>query len=155
MERALAGSAPQRPERDFAFEFDQPSFLTLGAGYEKRPRLSGGAYHSMLRRIEDFLDEPTKKALVERERRAARLLEVDDNVSAIIEKLKARGLTSPYLRPFVVARVNPIRFSTSTEFDFDDVLDRMARAASKFKIDKVKQEDVVRAGGGAGAEEEE
>ena len=66
-----------------------------------------------------------------------------------MEKLKARGLTSPYLRPFVVARVNPIRFSTSTEFDFDDVLDRMRRAAAKFKIDRVKQEDVVRAGGAA------
>jgi hypothetical protein len=54
----------------------------------------------------------------------------------------------------VVARVNPIRFSTSTEFDFDDVLDRMARSAAKFKIDKVKQEDVVRAGGASEAEEE-
>jgi len=154
MERALAGSSPQRVERDFAFEFDQPSFLTLGAAYEQRPRLSGGAYNPILRRIDDFLDEPVNKALRERERRAARLLEVDDHVSAIIEKLKARGLTSPYLRSFVVARVNPIRFSTSTEFDFDDVLDRMDRAASKFKIEKVKQEDVVRAGGGAPEEED-
>jgi ParB family chromosome partitioning protein len=154
MERALAGSAPQRLERDFAFEFDQPSFLTLGAAYEKRPRLSGGAYNPILRRIDDFLDEAVSKALRERERRAAQLLEADDQVSGIIEKLKARGLTSPYLRSFVVARVNPIRFSTSTEFDFDDVLDRMQRAASKFKIDKVKQEDVVRAGGGAPEEED-
>ena len=154
MERALAGSSPQRVEREFAFEFDQPSFLTLGAAYEKRPRLSGGAYNPILRRIDDFLDEPVNKALRERERRAARLLEVDDHVGGIIEKLKARGLTSPYLRSFVVARVNPIRFSTSTEFDFDDVLDRMDRAASKFKIEKVKQEDVVRAGGGAAEEED-
>jgi ParB family chromosome partitioning protein len=154
MERALAGSSPQRVERAFAFEFDQPSFLTLGAAYEKRPRLSGGAYNPILRRIDDFLDEPVSKALRERERRAARLLEVDDHVSGIIEKLKARGLTSPYLRSFVVARVNPIRFSTSTEFDFNDVLDRMDRAASKFKIEKVKQEDVVRAGGGAPEEED-
>jgi ParB family chromosome partitioning protein len=154
MERALAGSSPQRVERDFAFEFDQPAFLTLGAAYEKRPRLSGGAYNPILRRIDDFLDEPVNKALRERERRAGRLLEVDDHVSAIIEKLKARGLTSPYLRSFVVARVNPIRFSTSTDFDFDDVLDRMDRATSKFKIDKVKQEDVVRAGGGAPEEED-
>ena len=154
MERALAERTPQRRERDFAFEFDQPAFLTLGAAYEKRPRLSGGAYNPILRRIEDFLDEAVNKALRERERRAARLLTVDDHVGGIIEKLKARGLTSPYLRSFVVARVNPIRFSTSTEFDFDDVLDRMERAASKFKIEKVKQEDVVRAGGGAAEEED-
>jgi len=154
MERALAGSARDRQEREFSFEFDQPAFLTLGAAYEQRPRLSGGAYHSMLRRIEDFLDEPVNRALRERERRAAKLLAADDDVSAIVEKLKSRGLTSPYLRPFVVARVNPIRFSTSTEFDFDDVLDRMRRAAAKFKIDRVKQEDVVRAGGAPEAEDE-
>ncbi len=147
MERALAESAGGRIEREFTFEFDQPAFLTLGAAYEQRPRLSGGAYHSMLRRIEDFLDLPMPRALRERERRAAALLAADDDVSAIVDKLKARGLTSPYLRPLVVARVNPIRFSSSTEFDFDDVLDRMRRAAAKFKIDRVKQEDVVRAGG--------
>ena len=143
MERALAESAGGRVEREFTFEFDQPAFLTLGAAYEQRPRLSGGAYHSMLRRIEAFLDEPMPRALRERERRAATLLAADDDVSAIVERLKARGLTSPYLRPFVVARVNPIRFSTSTEFDFDDVLDRMRRAAAKFKIDR-------RAAGGGG-----
>jgi ParB family chromosome partitioning protein len=155
MERALADSSPNRQEREFAFEFDQPAFLTLGAAYEQRPRLSGGAYHSMLRRIEEFLDEPVNRALRERERRAGKLLAVDDDVSAIIQKLKTRGLTSPYLRPFVVARVNPIRFSTSTEFDFDDVLERMQRAAAKFKVDRVKQEDVVRAGGGGAPEEDE
>jgi ParB family chromosome partitioning protein len=154
MARALGDSSPQRREREFAFEFDQPSFLTLGAAYEKRARLSGGAYHSMLRRIEDFLDEPMAKAVRERERRAARLLAADDDVTAIVAKLKAKGLTSPYLRPFVVARVNPIRFSTSTEFDFDDVLDRMQKAAGKFKIEKIKQEDVVRAGGGTAEEED-
>ena len=64
-----------------------------------------------------------------------------------MEKLKKKGFTSPYLRPFVIARVNPIRFSTSTEFDFDDVMERMSKSAGKFNVDRVKQEDVVRAGG--------
>jgi ParB family chromosome partitioning protein len=155
MERALAQSAASRAERTFAFEFDQPAFLTLGAAYEERPRLGGGAYHPLLRRVEDFLDEPLPRALKERERRAGKLLAVDDDVSGLVQKLKARGLTSPYLRPFVVARINPIRFSTSTEFDFDDVIDRMRRAAGKFKVEKIRQEDVVRAGGGAPEEAEE
>lgn len=153
MERALAGSAGDRAERAFAFEFDQPAFLTLGAAYEQRPRLSGGAYHPLLRRIDDFLDDKLPKALAERERRASKLLAIDDLVSGIADKLKARGLTSPYLRPFVVARINPIRFSTSSEFDFDDVLERMRKAADKFKVEKIRQEDVVRAGGGAGEED--
>jgi ParB family transcriptional regulator, chromosome partitioning protein len=154
MERALAETPSTKHEKDYAFEFDQPSFLTLGAAYEKRPRLSGGSYQSMLRRIEDFLDERMTAALKERERRAAKLLAADDDVTAIIEKLKAKGFTSPYLRSFVVSRVNPIRFSTSTEFDFDDVLERMRKAAAKFKVDRIRQEDIVRAGGAPDEEED-
>ena len=154
MLRALAGAAPSsRTEREYAFEFDQPSFLTLGAAYETRPRLSGGAYAPMLRRVEDFFDDRLPAALRERERRASRLVAVDNEVNGIVEKLKARGLTSPYLRPFVVARINPIRFSTAEEFDFDDVMERMRRAAGRFKVDRVRQQDLVRAGGAPDEEE--
>jgi ParB family transcriptional regulator, chromosome partitioning protein len=154
MLRALGDARSPRTEREFAFEFDQPSFLTLGAAYEQRPRVSGGAYHSVLRRIDDFLDERVSRAIQERERRAALLLSIDDEVTRIVEKLKKRGLTSPYLRPFVVARINPIRFSKSTEFDFDDVLRRMEKSAAKFNVDRIRQEDVVRAGGGPAEAEE-
>jgi ParB family transcriptional regulator, chromosome partitioning protein len=148
MLRALADERSGSTERELAFEFDHPSFLTLGAAYEQRPRLSGGAYNPVLRRIDEFLDERLPRALKERTRRAGLILAIDDHVTAIVAKLKARGFTSPYLRPFVVARINPIRFSTSTEFDFDDVLGRMQKSAGKFNVEKVRQEDVVRAGGG-------
>jgi ParB family chromosome partitioning protein len=147
MLRALADEQRSRQEREFTFEFEQPAFLTLGATYESRPRLGGGAYHPLLRRSDDYLDEPLPKALKERTRRAGLVLEIDDAVTAIVTKLKKRGFTSPYLRPFVVARINPIRFSKSTEFDFDDVMGRMQKSADKFNVDKVRQEDVVRTGG--------
>jgi ParB family transcriptional regulator, chromosome partitioning protein len=153
MLRALADEQSSKTEREFAFEFDQPAFLTLGAAYEERPRLSGGAYHSLLRRIDEFLDERLPRALKERSRRAALILAIDNEVGSIVEKLKKRGFTSPYLRPFVVARINPIRFSTSTEFDFDEVLGKMQKNAAKFNVDKIRQEDVVRAGGGPVEEE--
>jgi ParB family chromosome partitioning protein len=154
MLRALAGARTGKTEREFVFEFDQPAFLTLGAAYEQRPRLSGGAYHSLLRRIDDFLDDRLPAALRERERRAGRVLAIDDQVGKIVDRLKKKGLTSPYLRPFVVARINPIRFSTSTEFDFDNVLDRMETSAGKFNVDKIRQEDVVRVGGAPADAEE-
>ena len=155
MLRALADERSESIERELAFEFDQPSFLTLGAAYEQRPRLSGGAYNPVLRRIEDFLDERLPRALKERTRRAGLILAIDDHVTAIVGKLKARGFTSPYLRPFVVARINPIRFSTSTEFDYGDVLGRMQKNAAKFNVERVRQEDVVRAGGGPAGDAEE
>jgi len=148
MLRALADEDRSREERELAFEFEQPAFLTLGAAYESRPRLGGGAYHALLRRIDDFLGEPLARALKERTRRAALILAIDDAVGTIVDKLKKRGFTSPYLRSFVVARINPIRFSKSTEFDYDDVLGRMKKNAEKFNVERVRQEDVVRAGGG-------
>ena len=152
MARALADASDQR-ESDFAFEFEQPAFLTLGICYEERPRLSGGAYQSILRRVDEFLDRPIKQAIKERERRGLKILKLDDAVSAAVEKLKARGLTSPYLKPFVVARVNYTRFSKATSFDFDETLDKIIASASKFNVDRVKQEDVVKAGGGPPMEE--
>ena len=148
MLRALAEEQRERTERDFAFEFEQPAFLTLGAAYEDRPRLSGGAYQSVLRRIDEFVDDKLPRALKERVRRGELILALDDQVGSIVDKLKKRGFTSPYLRPFVIARINPIRFSTASEFDFDDVLGRMQKNAAKFNVDKIRQEDVVRAGGG-------
>ena len=70
-----------------------------------------------------------------------------------MERLKARGLTSPYLRSFVVARVNYTRFSKADSFDFDEALDKITASASKFNVDRIKQEDVAKAGGGPPDEE--
>jgi ParB family chromosome partitioning protein len=156
MARALAGGKPSKDEKEssFAFEFEQPAFLTLGTCYEERPRLSGGAYQPILRRVDEFLDEPMSGALKERQRRGRKILKLDDAVTAAVEKLKAKGLTSPYLKPFVVARVNYTRFSKATSFDFDETLDKIIASAQKFNVDRVSQQDVAKAGGGAPPEEE-
>ena len=60
---------------------------------------------------------------------------------------EGQGLTSPYLKPFVVSRVNYTRFSKATSFDFDEALDKIIASAPKFNVDRVKQEDVAKAGG--------
>ena len=140
-------------ESEFAFEFEQPAFLTLGSCYEERPRFSGGAYQSILRRVDVFLDEPMSAAIKERDRRGKKILKLDDAVGIAVEKLKAKGLTSPYLKAFVVSRVNFTRFSKATSFDFDETLDKIIASAVKFNAEKVKQEDVAKSGGGAPDEE--
>src|SRR6266851_141867 len=151
MARALAGAKTSREDDEsaFAFEFEQPAFLTLGSAYEERPRLSGGAYQPILRRVDEFLDEPIAKALKERDRRGRKILKLDDAVTAAVEKLKAKGLTSPYLKPFVVARVNFTRFSKTASFDFDATLDKIIASAQKFNVDRVNQQDVAKSGSGA------
>jgi ParB family chromosome partitioning protein len=82
------------------------------------------------------------------------VLRLDDAVSAVVEKLKKKGLTSPYLRSFVVSRVNYTRFSKAPTIDFDEAFDKITASAEKFNIDRVRQEDVVKAGGGPPDEEE-
>ena len=88
------------------------------------------------------------------DRRAKKILKLDDAVSAAVEKLKAKGLTSPYLKPFVVARVNYTRFSKATSFDYDETLDKIIASAQKFNTEKINQQDVAKAGGGPPPEED-
>jgi ParB family chromosome partitioning protein len=136
-------------EETYALEFEEPAFITLGLCYEARPRFSGGAYHPVLKRVEGFLAQPFPDAMSIRQQRAKTLLALDDAIVRQVEVLKANGLTSPYLKSFVVARVNPLRFrpKDATPLSFDDALDRMLQAAQKFNPDKIKLDDLAKSGG--------
>jgi hypothetical protein len=61
-------------------------------------------------------------------------------------------LVSPYLRTFVVARINPLRWMKGDAPPADEVLKTMLSRISTFKIDKVRPQDLV---GMAGAPAEE
>jgi ParB family chromosome partitioning protein len=140
-----AGTDPREPE--LALEFEEPALVTLGFAYEQRPRLSGGAYHPILRKVDAWLDEKLSRAAAERERRAGVLLAFDDAVSGAVERLKARGFQSPYLKAFVVARVNPLRFMKGAPPPFDDLVAQMTRRAAGMDPAKVRSEDLARSGG--------
>lgn len=147
MARSLADAGSDRAEKDFSFEFEEPALLTLGLCYEARPRFSGGSYHGLLRASDAFLDLPLAEALTHREAQAARLLELDDRVTEIAAALKARGFESPFLKPFVVARLNPLRFRKGAQMAVDDVLDRMLDAARSFDVGRVRPDQIARTGG--------
>jgi ParB family chromosome partitioning protein len=137
----------QRKESEFALEFEEPSLVTLGFCYQERGRLSGGAYSPALKKVDSFLDLPLREALPERVRRAKVVLDFDEAVSAAVEKLKARGLTSPYLKAFVVARVNPLRFMKGKPPPFDELFEIMIRRARGMDPAKIRGEDVAKSGG--------
>jgi ParB family chromosome partitioning protein len=143
----LARLWPDAREDEHALEFEEPALCTLGFAYHERGRLSGGAYQPILKRIDSFLKEPLSKSISERERRAQVLLEFDDAVGQAVEKLKARGLTSPYLKAFVVARVNPLRFMKGAAPPFDELMATMTKRARGMDPDKVKPQDLARSGG--------
>jgi len=136
-------------EDTYALEFEEPALITLGLCYEERPRFSGGAYHPVLKRVEAFFKAPLSTAIGSRRARARRVLDLDDAVVKQVDALKAKGLTSPYLKSFVVARVNPLRFrpKEAPPLEFDEAFDRMTQALAKFNPDKVKVDDLAKSGG--------
>jgi ParB family chromosome partitioning protein len=102
-----------------------------------------------VRRLEKFLDEPLSNALKSHEKHAGMLQELDENVAEVMRKLKERGFVSPYLRAFVVARINPLRFMQGEPPALEEVLKTMIQRAAKFNTEKVKQEDLASTGGAA------
>jgi ParB family chromosome partitioning protein len=147
MARSLAEAGSDRSERDMAFEFEEAALITLGLCYEARPRFSGGSYHGILRATDDFLDKPLAEALEIRKQHAERLVALDDAVTKLAADLKARGFESPYLKAFVVARLNPLRFQRGAKLGFDEVLDRMMASAEKFDAGAVRADQIARAAG--------
>lgn len=136
-------------EETYALEFEEAALITLGLCYLERPRFSGGAYHPILRRSDEFLKKPLRTALESRHIRSRAVMELDDIVVEKVAALKTKGLTSPYLKSFVVARCNPIRFrpKDAAPLGFDEVMDRMTKAAQKMNVEKIKVEDLAKSGG--------
>lgn len=136
-----------RPESEFVSYLEEAALVTLGLCYERVPRFGGGAYHPILRRLESFTDEPLRAAVKDHERHAAMVLDLDEKVAAAVKKLKERGLVSPYLRSFVVARINPLRWIKGDAPALEDVLKTMRERAAKFKVENIKAQDLAGAAG--------
>ena len=149
MARALARREPRAKESDFAAQFESAEFLTLGILYAKDARFAGGAYGSFLKKVDRFADRTLAVSLREREGYAARLREIDTQVRKIVKALESRGFKSPYLRAFVVARINPVRFhrakagDTKPAMPIAAALTRMTAAAKNFDVAKVRSSDLA------------
>jgi ParB family transcriptional regulator, chromosome partitioning protein len=143
----LLAQTEDRAEEEFEVEFEEPALLTIGLCYQENGRFAGGAYHPVLRRAEKWLRSPLAKALETRRERASRVLELDAAVTDAMKRLKERGFDSPYLRPFVVARINPLRFKRGGDPDVDETLDTMLAAARRFDAGRVRADQVAKVGG--------
>jgi ParB family chromosome partitioning protein len=159
MARSLTKRHGGAKESQYTTEFEAAELLTLGIVYEKSSRFAGGAYSSFLKKVDRFGERTLAVSLREREGHASRLLEIDARAKKIIETLQARGFKSPYLRNYVVARINPVRFHKAKKGDtkppmpLAQALTRMAAAAKNFKIESVSNRDLAWVAVGAGAQE--
>ncbi len=140
-------------EKDFELELDEPSLVTIGFAYEARPRISGGAYVSVLKRVDEWVDGTLKEAIAERRRRAELVVHLDDAVNEAIKRLEAGGLKSPFLRAFVVGRINPLRFIKGDLPSFDELLETMTTRATKLDGSKISSTDLAATSGAAPEED--
>lgn len=134
-------------EKDFEVELEEPGLVTIGFAYEGKGRLSGGAYMPVLKKVDAWIDGPLKDAIEERKRRAQLVLTLDEAVDGAIARLKEAGLTSPYLRAFVVGRINPLRFIKGDPPSLDELMATMTKRASGMDAGKIKPTDIAASGG--------
>jgi ParB family chromosome partitioning protein len=159
MARSLAERQSQAKELQFTAEFEAPELITLGIVYEKSSRFAGGAYSAFLKKVDRFSDRTLVASLRERQDSASRLIEIDAQVKRLIASLQAKGFKSPYLRNYVVARINPVRFHKAKKGDtkppmpLAQALTRMAAAAKGFKLESVSNSDLAWVAVGAGGAE--
>jgi ParB family chromosome partitioning protein len=159
MARSLAKRDGQAKESKYAAQFEAPELITLGIVYEKNLRFGGGAYSAFLKKVDRFSERSLAASLREREGYAARLAEIDAAVRKIVTQLGARGFRSPYLRNYVVARLNPVRFHKAKKGDtrppmpLAAALTRMAAAARKFNLESVSSRDLAFVAAGAEAQD--
>jgi len=144
--RGLIEEDPRRPESQFAYYLEEASLVTMGLCYERNPKFAGGAYNPTVRKLTDFSDDSLASALKKHEKTADLLMELDEKVSAAVARLKAKGFVSPYLRTFVVSRINPLRFMKTLP-ELNDHLRSMRDRAAKFNTERVKQEDLANMAG--------
>jgi len=141
--RGLIEEDGSRKENEFAFYLEEAALVTTGFCYEKKPAFAGGAYFPILRRLEEFQDEPLRKTVKEHENLAGMVLDLEEKVADVVARLKERGLVSPYLRTFVVARINPLRWIKGDLPPVEQVLKTMKERAAKFNVEKVRPQDLA------------
>jgi ParB family chromosome partitioning protein len=99
--------------------------------------------------VDRFAARSLAKSLAERAGFASRLLEIDAQVKRIVKGLEGRGFRSPYLRNYVVARINPVRFHKAAKGDagppmaMGAALTRMAAAARRFDLASVRGSELA------------
>src|SRR5574341_17220 len=151
MFRGLLAEEPRKAEEDFAFQFEEAHFITLGLLYEKYPRFSGSVHAPILRRVDRFLKAALPKAYEERRHRAEVVEAADKLLTDIAARLKKRGILHPYVKNFVMARCNPLTRARKTLPPVDQTWEKVQAALETFDVDRIRTEDIARAAAFAAA----
>lgn len=130
-------------ETDYAFQFEEAYFITLGLIYERHLKFSGSAYVPILKKVDNFIDASISEAIMEREKRAKILKEVDDIIEPIVQGLREKGINHPFLKQAVVSKVNPIKRKRSATVEYNELFNQMKKSLEKLDPSSITMEELI------------
>jgi ParB family chromosome partitioning protein len=131
--REYLRSKPEMLESDpeIIDSIEQAYYITLGIGYEREEKLTGGSFESILKKCDFFLDEKLIDALSIREKRAEKVIVANRLVKEISQKLKEMEKWHPYVYQQIISYANPYkRKRLPTDFDdlFNEIIENLEKA---------------------------
>jgi ParB family chromosome partitioning protein len=144
MYRALAAEHSAATEDAWAFQFESAHFITLGLLYETNRRFAGGAFAPILRRVDTFRKSTLREGLREREERAELVRAADQTLTALVAKVKKRGINHPYVKNYLLARTTPLTRARKTLPSFEQTFRKLRENLDAFDVTKVRYDEIQR-----------
>ncbi len=138
---------PSMREIDYAFQFEEASYLTLGIVYLEEERFSGATYNTFLKKVDNFLDETLEVAFEERKKRAQKVKELHRVTLEKEEEFKASNKNFPFLRQYIISKANPYKRLRKIDEDFYVAVDQLIENVKSLSPEKISTEEILRAGG--------
>ncbi len=146
----LLGEDPTIKETDGQVEdaVELPYYISLGFAYVKQEKFHGSAFEPIISKCDEYLDLPLSKAKKEREKRAELLVEIDELVTTLIEKMKEMEINlHPFIRKDILSHVNPIK-GRGKRGEFFEVFQHILQELKLYqktpsKLKEIKSEDSI------------
>jgi len=132
--REILNEKPDILEEDplLSDSIEKVHYVTLGLAYERAEKLAGSAFENLLKKCDFFLDIPIKEAIEVREKRAQKILWINDILREIASHLKEMGKWHPYVYNQMLSWANPYK-RKRLPVDFDDLFSQIEENLEKAK----------------------
>ena len=124
-------------ENDILDFITEPCYVTFGILYEKHEKFPASAFHNLIKKIDNPIDEKLEVAFEERKKRAEKIEKLyTDYYIPIKNKLIEEGVNQLYVGQIIASRINPFGRKRIIEEDFDTAMEMIY----------VKAEEVLKGG---------
>jgi ParB family chromosome partitioning protein len=134
--KELVKTKPETSENDEQIKdaIENIYYVTLGLGYQEASRLAGSSFEPILKRCDDPLDNELQKAQDIRKARAAALVEANELVRSIVERVRDLMEVGAYVNQQIVSYANPYK-RKGAAFTFDEAFEKLIARLRKVDED--------------------